>query len=165
MEAKDALVLNGDKLERIKMGHGIKRLVIPEGITGIGKSAFSSDSTLEEVVLPSSVKKIEKLAFAYCYALKKIYIPNSVEIIEEDVFEHCEHLEIYLEGEPKEGWIEKKEKRMVQERCITPEDDAFNFHRSSGAWSYTTYEHEAEVTLSWNPDHRKVHCFVTREEF
>lgn len=47
-------------------------IAIPEGVTGIGKSAFASDTSLKSVTLPSTLKKIGETAFAECRKLKKV---------------------------------------------------------------------------------------------
>ena len=56
----------------------VKKLVIGEGITDIGHSAFSSSfDSLEKVVLPSTLKTIDDSALCN-YSLKSIVIPASV---------------------------------------------------------------------------------------
>ena len=142
-----------------------RTLVIEEGIKQIEAEAFYWNGYLREVVLPNGLERIGAGAFARCVALKRIYIPKTVHTIEKDAFKECHSLEIFCEGERCEDWVEKFVKETVIEEVVTPEDDAFNFHRSSGGFTSHTYEREVERWISWNPDKRPVHENVSREEF
>ena len=68
-------------------------LIIPEGITEIGRRAVFQAVNLEKVIIPNSVTKIGEEAFTYCFALETLNIPNSVETIEESAFRECRCLE------------------------------------------------------------------------
>lgn len=93
-------------------------LVIPEGVTEIGESAFYENETLTEVSLPSTLKSIDdwafygntalfsvefaqpselaeigKYAFYECVALESIDLPMSVTNIGEEAFRECGSLE------------------------------------------------------------------------
>ncbi|MBQ9747470.1 MAG: leucine-rich repeat protein [Clostridia bacterium] len=61
-------------------GAGIKRLVLPEGLTEIGGSAFYSAYAMESIVLPSTLKSIDSFAFLECVALKEIDIPDGTAL-------------------------------------------------------------------------------------
>ncbi|MCH5180457.1 MAG: leucine-rich repeat protein [Erysipelotrichales bacterium] len=160
MEEKDLYVIEDSILKEIpEKKHGISRLEVPDTVQIIKSYAFFNDESVETIIFPSSVIKIEKHAICQCYNLKRIYIPRSVKVIEEDACHRCSKaLEIYLEGEPQEGWTNYIEKKIVTERVITDDDDAFNFHRSSGGWSYHTYEHEVKEKHHWNSEKYKVYC-------
>ena len=67
-------------------------LVIPEGVTSIGKSAFCGCSKLTSITIPDSVTIIGEEAFAYCTGLTSITIPNSVTSIEAWAFSGCKGL-------------------------------------------------------------------------
>ena len=145
---------------------GLTHIEVPSCVREIGECAFLNDETVESIVIPSSVIKIDKHAVCQCYKLRKIYIPKSVTIIEEEAFHRCSpELEIFCEGEPQKGWINKIEKKIIEDRIITDEDNAFNFHRSSGGWSYTTVKREVRIRHKWNAENFKVHTNVTLEEF
>ncbi|MDY6398761.1 MAG: leucine-rich repeat protein [Treponema sp.] len=73
-------------------GNKITDLVIPEGVTSIGKYAFSWCSGLESVVIPSSVTSIGKYAFRGCSGLKSVTIPSSVTSIWDYAFKDCSGL-------------------------------------------------------------------------
>lgn len=64
-------------------------VVIPEGVTGIGYSAFRDCTTLTGVTIPNSVTCIEDCAFTGCTALASVTIPGSVETIYFGAFSGC----------------------------------------------------------------------------
>ena len=59
----------------------MKDIVLPQGITSIGNSAFSGCSSLESITIPDSVTNIGQGAFINCTKLESITIPNSVTSI------------------------------------------------------------------------------------
>lgn len=76
---------------------GIKSVTIPEGVTFIGTGAFSFCPGLETVVLPSTLETIDTGAFAFCPALSDITIPESVTLIGDGAFDCCYALgEVYI---------------------------------------------------------------------
>lgn len=56
----------------------IRSIIIEEGITSIGKSAFSNCYSLENLQLPSTLVLVENYAFSRCGSLDRIVIPASV---------------------------------------------------------------------------------------
>ena len=70
----------------------IKKLVIENGVTTIGGSAFKGCQNLTSVTFPNSVEKIEYFAFSGCSNLTSITIPSSVTYIGDRAFEYCEGL-------------------------------------------------------------------------
>jgi hypothetical protein len=99
-------------------GQKIVRVVLPEGLTRIGNSAFEDCAVLTEVcfpeggsltsigeyafkncwewgniTIPESVTSIEAGAFDMCVALKSITIPDSVTVLSERMFLYCRSLE------------------------------------------------------------------------
>ena len=79
------------KIEQLSFAHmyGLKtKVVIPEGVTEIGESAFSC-SYMPSVRLPSTLKKIEKQAFMYAHNLTKITLPDGLETIGDEAFSGC----------------------------------------------------------------------------
>lgn len=71
----------------------VKKVVIEEGVTGIGTDAFHYCKQLSEVVLPSTLKKIGNGAFTDCEKLKSIVIPDGVTLIDMNVFSRCTSLQ------------------------------------------------------------------------
>ena len=67
----------------------IKDLVIPNSVTNIGNSAFSSCTGLSSVTIPNSVTGIGNSAFSNCTGLSSITIPNSVTSIGNSAFYNC----------------------------------------------------------------------------
>lgn len=68
-------------------------LAIPNGVTVIGKDAFSGCESLVSVTIPDSVSKIDYEAFENCKNLKEVLIPESVKTIGSSAFSGCEKLE------------------------------------------------------------------------
>lgn len=63
----------------------LHKIVLPEGITKIGKEAFSH-SDIEEITIPSTVTEIGESAFEHCQHLKTIAMPDAVTSMGEYVF-------------------------------------------------------------------------------
>jgi hypothetical protein len=68
-------------------------VIIPEGVTVIGKSAFENSGQLVSVTIPNSITIISDRAFSECRALTTITIPNSVTAIGNLAFYECSRLE------------------------------------------------------------------------
>ena len=70
-------------------GYTQKDVVIPEGITVIGETAFQGMNNIESVHIPEGVEFIGEGAFSGCKNLKTINIPNGCETIDRDCFNGC----------------------------------------------------------------------------
>ena len=70
----------------------IKRIIIGDGVTTIGKTAFRDCSNLTSVTIPNSVTTIGLYAFSGCRALTSVTIPNSVTEIGGRAFYNCSAL-------------------------------------------------------------------------
>ena len=70
----------------------IVRVVIQEGITGIGGSAFSGCSSLTDVEIPGSLTSIGGCAFSGCSSLTDITLPDSLTFIGGSAFSGCSSL-------------------------------------------------------------------------
>jgi len=95
-----------------------EEVILPDGITEIGDSAFVDMRMLKrhilecedydapemaELTIPEGVRKIGYYAIAYCYNLEIVHLPESLAEIESRAFEGCENLkEIRIPGNVKE---------------------------------------------------------------
>ncbi len=71
-------------------------VTIPEGITHIGTSAFSSCTELQSISLPESLSTIDEYAFNFCKSLEEITIPHGVSAIMDRAFLGCGLKSIYI---------------------------------------------------------------------
>lgn len=67
-------------------------VVIPEGVTEIGKYAFYPSKTITSISLPESIHTIREHAFENCKYLEEINFPEGLKTIEEYVFAGCTKL-------------------------------------------------------------------------
>ena len=70
----------------------ISSVVIQEGVTSIGVSAFSGCRNLISITIPDGVTSIGEYAFVDCNNLNSIIIPESVTSLGGDVFQNCSSL-------------------------------------------------------------------------
>ena len=70
----------------------VKSVVIGEGVTSIGSSAFYYCSNLTKATIPSSVTSIGEYAFFGCSSLTSMTIPESVQSIGYRAFSACSSL-------------------------------------------------------------------------
>ena len=68
----------------------ITSVIIPSGVTSIGKSAFIYCNDLASLTLPDKLTSIEAGAFFCCWSLTSLYIPRNVSSISYDAFEACD---------------------------------------------------------------------------
>ncbi|MBE6845228.1 MAG: hypothetical protein E7508_05885 [Ruminococcus sp.] len=81
-------------------------VVIPDGVTSIGYSAFDCCYDLESVTIPDSVTSIGDYAFSNCRSLESVSIGNSVTSIGDSAFYFCGQLtDVYYSG-TEEQWNE-----------------------------------------------------------
>ena len=76
----------------IRYSGDLKQVIIPEGVTEIGKNAFNNNRVIERVTLPDTVTKIGDCAFMDCRLLRRINIPDGVTTIGDKAFLRCKLL-------------------------------------------------------------------------
>ena len=86
--------------------YAVTALEVGEGVTDISEGAFDGFESLGKIVLPDSLTTIGKSAFAYCRRLSSVRMGKNLQSIEANAFEWCENLrEITLpEGLTKIGY-------------------------------------------------------------
>lgn len=67
----------------------LKRITMADSVTSIGWHAFSNDSYLEEIYFGKNVKSIGSMAFSHCTGLKTIELPDNVTEIDDLLFYNC----------------------------------------------------------------------------
>ncbi len=71
----------------------VVNVVLPDSVTSIDNHAFDSCQRLKNINIPKGVTSIGVKAFYRCAKLEKIDIPDSVTTIGHEAFQHCEMLQ------------------------------------------------------------------------
>ncbi len=70
----------------------IRRVILPDSVRVIGKSAFSGCSQLKEINMPADLQEIGELAFKNCIQLERVTLSAGVQQINRFVFDGCSSL-------------------------------------------------------------------------
>lgn len=76
----------------------IKSVVINEGVTSVGNSAFQNCTALSSVELPDSLEYIGSNAFEECISLTSFELPSGIKSIDYGVFNGCTIESLYFKG-------------------------------------------------------------------
>lgn len=71
---------------------GVKEVIVPDGVTEIGISAFALNENIESIVLPESVKIIGAFAFRDCPHFYRLAVGNGIEEVSDYAFSFCHHI-------------------------------------------------------------------------
>ena len=80
------------EIQKTSWPSDMKKVIIENGVTGIGEFAFQDPNDMEEVVIPSTITSIGRFAFMCCDDLKRVDIPSGVTVIREGAFGGCSGL-------------------------------------------------------------------------
>ena len=70
-------------------------VIVPYGVEVI-EGAFSNNPTIRKVILPETVSTIGRDAFSFCRNLETVHIPDKTTHIEKDAFWGCKNLDILI---------------------------------------------------------------------
>ena len=93
-----AVIIEGTTLTGLtEYGKTLSRIVIPDGVTSIGKGAFGKNvfyetANLISVEIPNSVTSIGAYAFSACFNLSYVNLPESLTYIGDYAFLYCTSL-------------------------------------------------------------------------
>lgn len=106
--ASDFVIENGVLTKYVGPGGDV---IIPEGVTEIGRRAFYGNIMLTRIILPEGVTSIGSMAFEECKGLLSVSFPNSLTTIGAAAFRGCRSLTSII----------------IPEGCCTIGDNAFAF--------------------------------------
>lgn len=114
----------------------IKTLIINEGVTSIGGSAFENCYYLSNVQLPNSLTLINYSVFEGCTSLTSVTIPDGVKRIDDSAFEGCKRLTSFSVNEgnsnysSQDGVLFNKDKTEIIQYPIGNERTTYDIPNS-----------------------------------
>lgn len=88
----EKVLYSADYTQIIRVPSSLTSLKIPEGVTAIGQSAFSNNSTLTSVTFPSTLKSIGYQAFYYCSNINSVTFGSGLVTIGDYAFSNCTNI-------------------------------------------------------------------------
>ena len=130
---------NGDYHGAFEKNKSLTQIIIPKGVTRIGRETFCDCSSLSQVTLSEGLTAIEENAFYNCSSLKTIQLPKTVTSVN-SAFSHSGLLEIEI----PEGvavldhtfWECKKLSKVILPSSLTT-IDAYSFYDCTNLVSIT----------------------------
>lgn len=77
------------RVKNLEARKQITSVVIPEGVTTIGRCAFFQCESLETITIPETVHTIENVAFRYCKKLRGVKLPDNIKKLGMGIFWDC----------------------------------------------------------------------------
>lgn len=91
--SRDGVLYSADGLQVLNYPKGRGgSYVIPDGVTGFTRGAFSYHKNLISVTLPESITTLPNGAFEECNSLSTVNIPSKITMIPEEAFRGCKAL-------------------------------------------------------------------------
>lgn len=81
----------------------LERIYLHDGITSIGKSAFSYCTSLDHFTIPKGVTVLSQDLFASCRGLREVYLHDGITVINKGVFHYCTSLTTCCSTIPDDG--------------------------------------------------------------
>ena len=91
--------LNSNYKYGVEAPSNIQTLLIQNGVTSLGNSAFANEENIVSLSLPNGLTAIGDSTFINCKKLKKLTIPSSVTTIGKNAFSNGNRLETIILGE------------------------------------------------------------------
>ena len=122
---------------------GLTSISIPDGVTSIGRHAFSQCRSLTSITIPDSVTTFDDEAFSHCSGLTSITIPKAMTSIGNRTFFWCEGLtSVYCEPTTPpamkydESYASYSQFLWVNENCkIYVPDGSYDAYVNAEGWS------------------------------
>ncbi len=84
--------------------HNLTSITLPDSLICIGNAAFANCTSLKELSLPDSIVTIGMLAFSSCHNITSIAIPFGIKHIEDGAFNACSALKYVTYSGSEKDW-------------------------------------------------------------